>query len=202
MSSKRYGKSFATMTILAGLAGMTPVWAGDDADIKARVEAAKVVSSGFLQGLGGTLKREMQAGGPVAAMKVCSEVAPDAANDISLEKGWKVTRVATRVRNPMLGLADAWEQGVLQDFEKRAAQGEAFDGMVFYAVVEEPQGKSLRFMKAIGTAPQCLVCHGSAEQIAEPVRAELQRLYPHDRGIGYKPGELRGAVSIKQPLYD
>jgi hypothetical protein len=57
-------------------------------------------------------------------------------------------------------------------------------------------------MKAIGVAPQCLVCHGSAEQIPETVRAELQTLYPHDRATGYKPGDLRGAVSIKQPLYD
>ena len=40
----------------------------------------------------------------------------------------------------------------------------------------------------------------SAEQIAEPVRAELQTLYPHDQAVGYTPGELRGAVSIRQPL--
>ena len=171
-------------------------------DVQARVEDAKTATAGFLQQLGGTMKREMQAGGPIAALKVCRDVAPDIANDLSLQKGWQVKRVGTRVRNPMLGTPDAWEQGVLQDFERRAAQGETFDAMTHFEVVEEPAGKSLRFMKAIGLAPQCVVCHGSAEQIAEPVRAELQTLYPHDRAVGYQPGELRGAVSIRQPLED
>jgi len=176
--------------------------AGDDAEIQARVEAAKVVTGDFLKQLGGTMKREMKAGGPTAAMKVCRDVAPGIANDVSLEKGWKVTRVGTRVRNPMLGLPDVWEQSVLQDFDKRAAKGEKFDAMSYFEVVEEPAGKSLRYMKAIGAAPQCMVCHGSAEQIAEPVRAQLKTMYPYDRAVGYKPGDLRGAVSIKQPLDD
>lgn len=174
----------------------------NEADVQARVAEAKAVTGDFLKQLGGAMKKEMKAGGPAAAMKVCRDVAPDIANDMSLKHGWKVTRVGTRTRNTMLGLPDVWEQGVLKDFEKRAVQGEKFDTMNYYEVVDEPTGKSLRFMKAIGLAPQCVACHGSAEQIAEPVRAELQSLYPHDRATGYKPGDLRGAVSIKQPLYD
>jgi hypothetical protein len=175
---------------------------GGDADVQARVEAAKAAAGDFLRRLGGTMKTEMQAGGPVAAMKVCRDVAPDIANDISLDNGWKVVRVGTRVRNPMLGLADTWEQRVLQDFKKRAAEGEGFDAMTHYEVVDEPAGRSLRFMKAIGVAPQCLICHGGAEQIAEPLRVQLQSLYPYDRAVGYQAGDLRGAVSIKQPLDD
>ena len=166
--------SAATVTLAAS--------AEPDPEIQARVGDAKTVTAAFLKQLGGTLQREMQAGGPSAALKVCREVAPDIANDLSLQQGWQVRRVGTRVRNPMLGLPDAWEQGVLRDFERRAAQGEAFDAMTYFEVVEEPAGKSLRFMKAIGVAPQCVVCHG--------------------RAVGYKPGDLRGAVSIRQPLED
>jgi len=173
---------------------------GGDREIQLRVDAAKATTGDFIKQLGGTMMREMQAGGPTAAMKVCRDVAPGIANDISLEKGWKVTRVGTRVRNPMLGMPDAWEQRVLQDFEKRAAQGEQYNEMIHYEVVEEPAGKSLRFMKAIGAAPQCMACHGDTGQISEPVLARLKTLYPHDRATGYKPGDLRGAVSIKQSL--
>jgi len=192
------------MTASLIASGVAPIAnaAGDEAEIQVRVDEAKAATGDFLKQLGGTMQREMQAGGPTAAMKVCRDVAPGIANDISLEKGWKVTRVGTRVRNPMLGLPDAWEQSVLQDFEKRAAKGEKFDVMTYSEVVEEPAGKSLRFMKAIGTAPQCMACHGSAEQIAEPVHAQLKTMYPYDRAVGYKPGDLRGAVSIKQPLDD
>jgi hypothetical protein len=173
-----------------------------DADIQARVADAKKTTGEFIQQLGGTMKKEMQAGGPVAAMNVCREEAPRIANDISLQKGWKVTRVGTRVRNPMLGLPDAWEQTVLKTFAERAANGEKLQDMAYFEVVDEPAGKSLRFMKAIGTAPQCLACHGTREQLAEPVRARIESLYPHDQAIDYKPGELRGAVSIKQPLHN
>jgi len=203
MKMKQPGLLMAATLIAAGVATAVHAASGSgDAEVQARVDAAKAVTGAFIKQLGGTMKAEMKAGGPTAAMKVCRDVAPGIANDISLEKGWKVTRVGTRVRNPMLGLPDVWEQGVLQDFEKRAAQGEKYDAMSYYEIVDEPAGKSLRFMKAIGVAQQCMGCHGSTEQITEPVRAQLDALYPHDRAVGYKPGDLRGAVSIKQPLKD
>ena len=89
---------------------------------------------------------------------------------------------------------------MLRDFERRAAKGEKLKTMFFAEVVEEPAGKSLRYMKAIGVAPVCLSCHGSAEQISTTVQAKINTLYPHDKATGYKAGELRGAVSIKHPL--
>jgi hypothetical protein len=184
----------------ASTIGMAAPGSSDEADVKARVEEAKKTTGAFIKQLGGTMKQEMKAGGPVAAMNVCRDEAPRIANEISLQKGWKVTRVGTRVRNPMLGLPDAWEQGVLKTFEERAAKGEKLKDMAHFEVVEEPAGRSLRYMKAIGTAPQCLACHGSAEQIVDPVRARIETLYPHDRAVNYTAGELRGAVSIKQPL--
>ncbi len=184
----------------ASTTGMAAPASSDEADVKARVEEAKKTTGAFIKQLGGTMKQEMKSGGPVAAMNVCRDEAPRIANEISLQKGWKVTRVGTRVRNPMLGLPDAWEQGVLKTFEERAAKGEKLKDMAHFEVVEEPAGRSLRYMKAIGTAPQCLACHGSAEQIVDPVRARIETLYPHDRAVNYTAGELRGAVSIKQPL--
>lgn len=180
--------------------GMAAPGNDNEADIQVRVAAARQTSGEFVTQLGGTMKQEMQSGGPVAAMKVCRDEAPRIANDLSLQKGWKITRVGTRVRNPMLGMPDAWEQGVLKTFAERAAKGEELKDMAYFEVVEEPAGKSLRFMKAIGVAPQCLVCHGSKDQVAEPVRAQLEILYPHDQAVNYKAGDLRGAVSIKQPL--
>lgn len=42
---------------------------------------------------------------------------------LSRERGWRVTRVGTRVRNPLLGKPDAWEQQVLAGFTERAAKG-------------------------------------------------------------------------------
>jgi hypothetical protein len=108
--------------------------------------------------------------------------------------------MGTRVRNPLLGMPDAWEQHVLEKFSERAAKGEALAGMSHGEVVTEPGGQYFRFMRAIPVQPKCLLCHGPAETIPESIKTILKQQYPFDAAIGYKAGDLRGAVSIKQPL--
>ncbi len=189
--------------IAAGLAaaafvGMAAAESGDD--IAQRETAAREVTAAFIQGLGAALKNEMSKDGPAAAISVCKEIALDIAGRLSRTHGWRVTRVGTRVRNPMLGLPDTWEQQVLARFAKRASQGEPLKGMVHSEIVSEPHGRYFRFMQAIGVQELCLTCHGPKEQIPEAVRAALAKHYPADQAIGYRLGELRGAVSIKQPL--
>ncbi|MBU1191341.1 MAG: DUF3365 domain-containing protein [Gammaproteobacteria bacterium] len=169
-------------------------------DLAAREQAARAASGAFVQKLGGALKAEMQKGGPEQAILVCRDIAPQIAGELSRANGWRVTRVGTRVRNPMLGMPDDWERNVLTDFEARAAKGEKYPDMAFGEVVEFGGSKHYRFMKAIPMQEACLSCHGSAEQIPAGVKAKLASTYPHDLATGYKPGELRGAVSIIQPL--
>lgn len=167
--------------------------------IQMKKEAVEVTKS-FVGKLGSAMKQEMKKGGPTAAIKVCTEKAPQYAAEISKEKGWKVTRVGTRVRNPMLGMPDVWEQYVLKEFAVQAAKGESYEKMAFAEIVEEPNGRYFRFMKAIGTKPQCLTCHGDEQAVSSEVLAILSKHYPHDQARNYKVGELRGAVSIKRPL--
>ena len=169
-------------------------------NIAAREAAAKQAAQSFMQELKSELTAAMKRGGPAQSVHVCSEIAPQIAGRLSRENGWRVTRVGTRVRNPMLGMPDAWEQKVLDRFSREAGAGQSFDSMSFSEVIEEPDGRYFRFMKPIGTAPQCLACHGDRESIAAPVKASLQERYPLDRATGYRAGDLRGAVSIKQPL--
>jgi hypothetical protein len=165
-----------------------------------REKAASEVATTFLNELGAVMKREMTKGGPIEASNVCAELAPEIAGRLSREHGWRVTRVGTRVRNPLLGMPDAWEQKVLAEFAERSANGEAFAGMTHSEVVTEPGGRYYRFMKPIMVQPQCLLCHGPREHIPEELRTVLSSHYPFDAATGYKAGELRGAVSIKQPL--
>ena len=57
-------------------------------------------------------------------------------------------------------------------------------------------------MQTIGLPPlqkmPCLKSHG--ENIDTTVSAKLNELYPTDKAIGYKPGEVRGAFTIIQPM--
>jgi hypothetical protein len=169
-------------------------------DMKTMKKEAVETTQAFVKKLGGAMKKEMKAGGPVAAVKVCSELAPQITSEISRNTGWKLTRVGTRVRNPMLGLPDSWEQQTLAQFSDRASKGETFDKMAFAEVVEEKDGKYFRFMKAIGVKNQCLACHGDTANMDPAVKKLLNKRYPHDKATGYKAGDLRGAVSIKRPL--
>jgi len=56
----------------------------------------------------------------------------------------------------------------------------------------------LRYAKPILMQPQCTACHGSLEQISPELTTKLDALYPNDLAVGFKPGELRGAVSVSR----
>ena len=170
------------------------------ADEIALEQGASEVAETFLEELGEAMTQEMTERGPVEAIIVCTKLAPDIAGRLSRERGWRVTRVGTRVRNPLLGMPDAWEQRVLAEFAERAAKKESFASMTHHEVVTEPAGQYFRFMKPILVQQKCLFCHGSRDQIPEPIRMLLKKHYPFDVATGYKAGELRGAVSIKQPF--
>lgn len=169
-------------------------------ELNEREQAADQVSEQFIKQLGGHLKKEMQANGPVQAINVCKEIAPEIANQLSIENGWSVSRVTTKTRNSLLGTTDMWEREALAEFEAAAAKGEKYSEMKKTAVVDENGQFYFRYMKPLAIKPVCLTCHGSEDQIPAPVKAELEKLYPFDKAKGYKQGELRGAVSIKQPM--
>ena len=146
------------------------------------------------------MRKELEATGPMRTVMVCKYTAPEVAFALSRLNGMRVARVSLKPRNPALGYPDAWEQTVLLDFDQRAARGEKADGIEHAAIVNEPTGRYLRYMKAIPTAKICIACHGPVEQISEPVKAQIAHDYPHDRAVGFREGSIRGAVSIKKPL--
>jgi hypothetical protein len=175
------------------LASSCPVLAGQP-------EEARALAGQLVQKLGAALKQEMAAGGPEQAISVCRDLAPALAGELSRGSGARVARVSLKTRNPLLGQPDAWEQEILQSFEKRLAAGEKIETLEHSAVVDEPQGKAFRYMKALPVQPLCLACHGTAESMADPVKARLAAQYPHDRATGYAAGQIRGAVTVKQAL--
>lgn len=190
-------KHLSVLIVSSLLLAANPIQADD---LNAREQAARQATGDFLKKLGGALKKEMKSGGPDKAILVCRDLAPKIAGEISRANGWQVTRVGTKVRNPMLGLADGWENKVLNNFKTAAAKGEKYKDMAFAEVVESNGAKQYRFMKAIPTQEVCLSCHGNDTQIPANVKASLAIHYPQDRATDYQLGELRGAVSILQPM--
>lgn len=188
----------ATRAILATAALAGGLALATDGTPAAQQEAEALVDR-FHQELAGKLTAAVAEGGPLRAIDVCKVEAPAIASRLSRDSGWQVKRVGTRVRNPVTGLPDAWEQEQLAGFAGRLAAGEPPPTVAVYAEVDEPAGRMQRYMRAIPVAPQCIVCHGDRSVQPEELQAALAREYPHDRALGYQPGELRGAFSLRRP---
>lgn len=185
---------------LALAGGLCAAFAQPSEEMRRMVDDGRRVAGEFVKQLGGEMRREMDLSGPLRAIIVCKFGAPEIASSLSRKTGWRVSRVSLGTRNPALGQPDAWEHRVLTEFDRRVKGGEKADGMEFAEIVREPGGAYFRYMRALPVERLCLSCHGPAETLSRDVRERLATDYPHDRGIGYTLGQVRGAVTVKRPL--
>lgn len=189
-------KTFAALIVAFSFSGNA--LAADDVEAKYREESRKTAQE-FMQKLGGTLKEQLQAGGPEKAVAVCKQVAPALAAEYSKD-GRSVKRVSLKPRNQSLGTPDAWEARWLESFDHDLRQGKPIAEMEKSMITEGPDGRWYRYMKAIPAQQMCLQCHGQPYQIPDGVKALLSKEYPNDQATGYSAGMVRGAISIKQKL--
>lgn len=190
------GLLLVTITGIAGAQSAPP--STIDASL---VQSTRGIAGELLSQLGQKLKAAMSTDGPVAAVSVCKESAPAIARQLSIANDAKVTRVGTRVRNQNMGIPNAWQKEALTQFEARLSQGEKAADIEYWQVADNGHGKSeLRYAKAIAIQPQCLSCHGSAQDISAPLTEKLRIEYPNDQATGYSVGQLRGAVVVTRPL--
>ncbi len=143
------------------------------------------------------LSEALAEGGALTAVTVCREKAPLLAEAASKENGVPVRRTALRVRNPA-NAPDAWEKAVLLDFEERVRKGEDPRTLERWEVRSEEGRTVFRYLKAIPTTEPCLRCHGPS--LEENLARRIRELYPEDRAVGFRAGELRGAFSVRVPL--
>lgn len=165
------------------------------------IEQLKIKSKVAIKSLGSELKTTLQASmktkGPIDSISLCNIKAPDITNKVSTEKNITIGRTSLKYRNKD-NKPDAWEMRVLQNFEKRKAEGETITSLEFYEIVEQDNKKVFRYMKAIPTNDVCVVCHG--ENIAPPLAAKINNLYPQDKATGLIKGDIRGAFTVMQSI--
>ena len=171
------------LAVLVLLMGPGLAWGGDES---ALLSKSREITANYATQLQAALQESMANGGPVAAIDVCSKIAPQLASDLSRTSGAKVRRTSWRFRNPGNAPSD-WEAQALIHLEATGQQ-EFF---------EMSADGSARYLKAIPTGPVCLACHG--ETLAPELQQQLQDAYPYDRATGFAVGDLRGAFSIAWP---
>ena len=155
-------------------------------DESALLEKSRQITADYATQLQAALQSAMSSGGPVAAISVCAELAPQIASDLSRQTGAKVRRTSLRFRNPG-NAPDDWESRALS----RLADTNAIE------IFEPDAFGGARYAKPIPTAAVCLACHG--ETLAPEIETELATAYPHDRARGFDVGDLRGAFTISWP---
>jgi hypothetical protein len=187
-------KAKSVLVAALGSALTISVQAADDPN----AAEAKAIVKDFFTELKGELQAAVKAGGPVSAISVCQDRAPEIAQGLSEKTGWEVGRTSLKARNAELNSPDAWETQVLMKFEERKTAGEDVKTMAYAEVVEEDGETQYRFMKAIPTGEICLACHG--EHIANDVAAAIDEAYPDDQAKGYQLGDIRGAFTLSKPM--
>ena len=165
------------------------------------MQETRDIAAAMLKELGQTLQAAMADGGPENAIGVCKTQAPEIAMKLSMKHQLKVARVGTRARNPDMGVPNEWQTQAMKQFESRLAKGDKPYDIEFIQLVKSGSyDLELRYAKPIVLQPMCTACHGTPEQISPEVKAKLDKLYPNDKAVNYKPGELRGAVVVTRLL--
>lgn len=188
------GPVLALPLLVAGCAAPTPPaaeapWVGD----------ARGVATTVPPKLLAVLREEIAKGGPEGAIAACRDQAPALARQASIDSGWSVRRVSLKPRNPQ-AVPDAWERAALEDFDRRAAAGAAPASLERAEVVKAADGRSeLRYLRALPVVELCTGCHGTPDKLSPAVVAQLRTLYPDDRGVGYRVGDIRGAITLRKP---
>lgn len=160
---------------------------GNPEDKLAR-EAAEILVKKFKTELRSELMAAMSQSGAAGAIEICSQKAPQMAKDLSVG-GWSIRRTSLMNRNP-----GNYPTGPEGQFLQRFASDSTKSVQVTWDFTGDT--KVYRYFEAIRLDGMCTACHGKTEEMDEDVVAKLQQLYPNDRAVGFKSGDLRGMFAV------
>ncbi len=144
----------------------------------------------------GALQKAIEERGAAGAVEFCNIEALPLTQSVAEKHGVSINRVSEMNRNPK-NAPQAVESPLLEAYAYNAEEG--IQNAPNVQKLED--GETLLFTKAIVIpGGLCLNCHGSVgEEIAQDTHEKIQSLYPDDKAVGYKVGDLRGMWSIRIP---
>ena len=146
----------------------------------------------LLKTLGKNMKAHMQEGGTMGALDFCANEAYSLTQKVNkqLPNGIQVKRISSQVRNPSNRTQDN-ELAVLNTFKSM----QSANILLPRQLIEQVNSTTFKYYKPLVIKKKvCLKCHGVVKDI-ELKRAIAER-YPLDNAMGYKMGDLRGAIVV------
>jgi hypothetical protein len=143
--------------------------------------------SGYKHDLQGALRAGLSRS-VVEAVTACQIQAPEIAESLS-QDGIRIGRTSHRLRNPA-NVPPDWVEPILEAYVASLSDREPRSVPL--------SGDRSGYVEPIVLQPMCEVCHG--EDIATEVAMQINELYPEDRAVGFKVGDLRGVFWIEYPV--
>jgi hypothetical protein len=159
-------------------------------------ETANKISKDLIKTLGGQLKANMKQGGPVQAVEFCSQNAYNLTKQVSDKyKGIEVKRISLNPRNPA-NTASEDEATILKSMQTMYKVG-----VKPRNIIQEKDGKVVVYKPLVIKKQVCLKCHGDIAKNPK-VAKKIASIYPNDKAVGQKMGDLRGAIVVTMPKKD
>lgn len=175
------------------------VFGANEAMMAKKVEKQKVMMIGqqtskmLFNTLAPKLKATIKKDGILKAGEFCANEAQNLTKEVnkSLPKGVSVKRVSLKNRNDLNAPSED-ETNVLKAFDLLNSS----NAILNHLVTENE--KSYKFYKPmVINQGVCLKCHGDSETLDKEVSKLFTKKYPHDKAIGFKMGDIRGAIVVE-----
>lgn len=137
------------------------------------------------------LSQKIEKDGVVKAIPFCHENVKPIAKEAAEERVAKFEfgRTSHKVRNQM-NRSPVWAESYLKEF-----QGKLKSDVTKNFLLIEHEGKRI-YLEPLYVEAKCLLCHG--EKVSAQVSEKIKSLYPQDQAIGFKQGEFRGFIWVKE----
>ncbi len=136
------------------------------------------------------LQKAMKEGGVSNAVNYCNLTASPLVDSLELLNNVSIKRTSLKIRNPNNKPAD-YERMQLEKYQKQFELGKKLKPTLY------SHNDQTTFYAPIHVMPLCQKCHGTiGGELMKEDYETIQNLYPTDKAIGYKSGDLRGMWSI------
>jgi len=138
------------------------------------------------------LQKKIKSTSVTEAIEFCHlNVAPIAKEAAGVDlKIYSFGRTSHKIRNPS-NAAQSWQLPYLEKFKNIKAS----DKKAVPVVHTFSDGKRA-YLEPLFVQPMCLSCHGNS--ISKPVQEKITSLYPDDQATGFKAGQFRGFIWVKE----
>jgi hypothetical protein len=164
--------------------------------LQAGMEWGDEISTEAQQQLVSALQKAIEEKGVPGAIEFCNVQAFPILQEVGTKYGVTVRRASNKYRNPADKPTEE-EKGILEAYEYNAENELPLDP----SIQKFENGEVYLYTKAIKIPNgMCLNCHGEPGiDISAETQKALAELYPEDKAIGHKIGDLRGMWSIRIP---